>query len=222
MDSAALAALQKLAYLAEQGDTAIVIAETRPEVAAALVRIEMPLSAQGMVTFAPTTDAALEAAEDRLLARHRRPPGAAEDSARDALVRALRDQVLTDRLLALMAREDLAEGATLITAGETGQDIFVVDRGRLAVMARLPDGRRMRVRSLRPGAIVGEIASYAGLPRTADVVAESAATVYRFSPEAHAAAFAEAPELAAAWHEMIAITLSEKIHRTTLMLQESV
>lgn len=220
MDSAALAALQKLAYLAEQGLTTVVIADTQPSVAAALAKLTATLGKPGQILFADTTDAALEAAEERILARH--PPHDTAESARGALVGALDDEALADRLLALMQRETLAEGATLITYGETARDIFVVDQGRLAVMAHLPDGRTLRVRSLRPGAVVGEIASYAGLPRTADVVAETATTVYRFSPKALESALAQDPALAAAWHKMIAVTLSEKIHRTTLMLQESV
>lgn len=219
MDSAALAALQKLAYLAERGQTTIVITQTRPAVTAALARIEATLGAQGQVVFTDTTDSALEAAEERILTRH--PLHGTEEGARGALVSALEDEAVADRLLALMQCETLAKGTTLITYGETARDIFVVDQGRLAVMTHLPDGRTLRVRSLRPGAIVGEIASYAGLPRTADVVAETPATVYRFAPKTLESALAHDPALAAAWHKMIAITLSEKIHRTTLMLQES-
>ena len=38
-----------------------------------------------------------------------------------------------------------------------------------------PAGERLRVRKQSPGSIVGEIAAYLGVPRTADVVAESEA-----------------------------------------------
>ncbi|WP_424965435.1 cyclic nucleotide-binding domain-containing protein [Dinoroseobacter sp. S375] len=220
LDSAALAAMRKLEYLGEQHGTEIVIAGARPQLAAALLRIEAMLTDRSAVVFAPSVDGALEAAEDRLLADHAAGPWA--DTARSAIADALQDDALAARLLTRMQRLDVAEGRTLITYGAEDEDIYVIEAGRLAVFAHLSDGRRMRVRSLRAGAIVGEIASYARLPRTADVVAETPAVVYRIDPGTLDAVLSEDPALAAAWHKMIAITLSEKIHRTTLMLRESV
>lgn len=220
LDSAALAAMRKLEYLAEQHQTEIIIAGARPQLAGSLLRIEAMLTDRSVLRFAPSVDEALESAEDRLLRDH--PPAYWVESAQTTMADALQDDLLAAQLLARMHREELPEGAALITFGAEDEDIYVIEAGRLAVFAHLPDGRRIRVRSLRPGAIVGEIASYARLPRTADVVAETPVVVYRIDPGTLDTVLSEDPALAAAWHKMIAITLSEKIHRTTLMLRESV
>ncbi|MEM1079791.1 MAG: cyclic nucleotide-binding domain-containing protein [Pseudomonadota bacterium] len=220
LDSAARAAMRKLEYLGEQHATAIVVAGARPQLAPALLRIEAMLTNRSALCFAPSVDEALEQAEDRLLEGY--PPAYWLESAQTAIADALQDDGLATALLARMHREEIAQGAALITYGAADEDIYVIEAGRLAVFAHLPDGRRIRVRSLRPGAIVGEIASYARLSRTADVVAETPAVVYRIDPGTLDVVLSEDPALAAAWHKMIAITLSEKIHRTTLMLRESV
>lgn len=218
MDSAALAALQKLDFLAREGAVEIVITDARPEVAAALVRLEALLDDRAAIRFAKSTDAALAAAEDQLLSRAGAPQ--AEQNARMALEVALRDPRLADSLLARMSREDHVGGAHLVHAGERSGDVFILDRGRLAVLAPQPDGRADRIRTLRPGAVFGEIASYADLPRAADVVAETEARVYRLRADAVDEMMRDDPVLAAAWHELMAVTLSEKLHRTATMLRE--
>lgn len=219
LDSAALAALQKLDFLARKGKVEIVITDARPQVAAALVRLEALLDDRASIRFAGSADAALAAAEDRLLGRIEAPQ--AEQNARTALEVALRNTKLAACLLARMSEEDHSEGAHLVHTGDRSGDVFILDRGRLAVLAPQPDGRMDRLRTLRPGAIFGEIASYADLPRVADVVAETQVRVYRLSADAIAEMMRDDPALAAAWHRLMAITLSEKLHRTASMLREN-
>lgn len=72
----------------------------------------------------------------------------------------------------MMEKRHLNAGDILIKSGDKDKDVFLVEQGRVAVMATRPDGSKFRVRSMRPGAFVGEIASYAGLHRTADVIVE--------------------------------------------------
>ena len=52
--------------------------------------------------------------------------------------------------------------------------MFVLESGRLQVEMVTPEGTRVRLRTVLPGVVVGEIAMYSGVPRTADVVAEDA------------------------------------------------
>lgn len=82
-------------------------------------------------------------------------------------------------------------------------------------------GEPVRMRSLRSGALVGEMARHAGLPRSADVVAGIDAVLCRASAETLARLNRDDPELAAAWHRMIAVALAEKLNRTDQLLQEA-
>jgi len=92
--------------------------------------------------------------------------------------------------------------------------VFVLESGRLRVETVTAEGTRMRLRTLRPGVVVGEVALYTGVPRTADVVTETPAVVLRLSYDAIARIEADQPELAAALHRWLAWTLAERLGDT--------
>ena len=93
-------------------------------------------------------------------------------------------------------------------------DVFVLESGRLSVEMVTPEGTRMRLRAVRPGVVVGEIAMYTGVPRTADVVAETPSVVLRLSRASIEQLEADEPELAAALHRWLATTLAERLSDT--------
>jgi SulP family sulfate permease len=73
----------------------------------------------------------------------------------------------------------------------------------------------MRLRTVLPGVVVGEIAMYTGVPRTADVVAETPRVVLRLSRASIERMEAAEPELAAALHRWLARTLAERLSDTS-------
>jgi sulfate permease, SulP family len=102
----------------------------------------------------------------------------------------------------------------LIRQDEPPDDVFVLESGRLQVEMVTPEGTRVRLRTLLPGVMVGEIAMYTGDPRTADVVAETPSVVLRLSRASIERMEATEPELAAALHRWLARTLSERLTDT--------
>ena len=84
----------------------------------------------------------------------------------------------------------------------------------MAVETRTPEGRRIRLRTLRPGVVAGEIALYTGTPRTADVVAEVDSVVLRCSDERIARIEVDEPDVAAVVHRWLAGILAERLGRT--------
>ena len=62
--------------------------------------------------------------------------------------------------------------------------------------------------------VVGEIALYTGVPRTADVVAEAPSVVLRLSRPSIERMEAEEPALAASLHRWLASTVSERLNDT--------
>ena len=76
------------------------------------------------------------------------------------------------------------------------------------------EGTRLRLRTLRPGVVVGEIALYTGVARTADVVAEVPSVVLRISRASIERLEAEEPELAASLHRWLAAMLAERLTDT--------
>jgi SulP family sulfate permease len=111
-------------------------------------------------------------------------------------------------------RESLSDGAVLIRQGQSPDDFYVLESGRLRVEMQTPDGTRMRVRSISPGVVVGEVAMYSGDPRTADVVAEGPSVVLRLDRASIARIEAEDPALASAMHRWLAGVLSERLSDT--------
>jgi len=120
-----------------------------------------------------------------------------------------------------MQREEIAANTTLVRSGEQSGDVFLIDSGSLSVYINGKDGRRIRVQKQRPGAVVGEIASYAGTGRTADVEADIEAVIYRMRESRIEQLGRTAPDLAAAWHGAMAAALAEKLRRTNQLLSET-
>ncbi|MGZ5319767.1 MAG: cyclic nucleotide-binding domain-containing protein, partial [Actinomycetota bacterium] len=83
--------------------------------------------------------------------------------------------------------------------------------GRLRVELSTPEGERRRLSTVRPGVVVGEVALYTGVPRTADVIAETPCVVLGLSRASIERLEADEPETAAALHRWLASTLAVRL-----------
>ena len=117
-------------------------------------------------------------------------------------------------LAAHLERVSVPEGTVLLHQDDPPGDIYVLESGRLGVETTTPEGTRLRLRTLRPGVVVGEITLYTDVPRTADVVAEIPSVVLRIGRDEIERLEAEEPELAAALHRWLATTLAERLTDT--------
>jgi serine phosphatase RsbU (regulator of sigma subunit) len=90
----------------------------------------------------------------------------------------LLDKEIAAAILASGERQRLAAGQVLFRQGEAGDSAFIVLEGELDV--RVAVGvEQVQLARLRPHQLVGEIAVFARLPRTATVVAATDATLLR-------------------------------------------
>jgi SulP family sulfate permease len=163
----------------------------------------------GAVRFEPDLDRGLERIEDALL--HPREEEVApsrivsSDGARDPL------SGLPERFARYLDRQVVPEGTVLIRQGEPPGDLYVLESGRLNVETTTLEGTRIRLSSVSPGVMVGEVAMYLGGPRTADVVADTPCVVHRLSGASLERMEMEDPELAAALHRRLAEYLAERV-----------
>jgi CRP-like cAMP-binding protein/predicted MFS family arabinose efflux permease len=82
--------------------------------------------------------------------------------------------------LAAAAEEvHLAAGTAAVRQGEAADAFYVVEAGTFAVHATTASGERISAPTLGPGQYFGEIGLIEAIPRTADVVAQTDATVLR-------------------------------------------
>ncbi|HEX8099826.1 MAG TPA: SulP family inorganic anion transporter [Actinomycetota bacterium] len=206
MDSSAVLSFRKIAQLAEAGGFELVLGGV-PETARGQLEQGGVVAKEGVVTFEPDLDRALQRCEDGLLAGE--GSAAPSDKVTDAL------SSMPGGLSAYLERESIAQGTVLIRQGDPPGDLFVLESGRLATEATTGDGTRMRLRSLRPGVVVGEIGFYMGIPRTADIVAEQPSVVLRLSRAAIEQIETREPAMAAALHRWLASTLAERLNDTS-------
>lgn len=92
----------------------------------------------------------------------------------------------------------LAPGATLFSAGDPGDSVFVVLEGEVEVRATSAGGRDVRFQSLGAGSLVGEMAALDGGPRSADVVAARRCRLWRIPRAALVDALEAEPRAAVA------------------------
>ena len=162
---------------------------------------------EGLVSFEPDLDRGLQRCEDALLSAPGLPEAMAEHPAG-------RVEALPPGLAAHLERVSVPEGSILLHQDDPPGDVYVLESGRLGVETTTAEGSRIRLRTLRPGVVVGEITLYTGVARTADVVAEVPSVVLRIDRDSIERLEAEEPELAAALHRWLATTLAERLTDT--------
>jgi SulP family sulfate permease len=97
-------------------------------------------------------------------------------------------------------------------------DLFFVESGRVAIQLEVPGQAPVRLRSMGPGTVIGEVALYLKLPRSASVVAETDSSVYRLTLEALHTMQQQDPGLAAALHKFIVRLLAKRLNDTNKLL----
>jgi sulfate permease, SulP family len=207
VDSSAVVSFVKVMRLAEANGFEIVFTGASDPVRKQLARGGV-VEAAGIVRFEPDLDRGLQRCEDALLATAGGPASARVDGSVEGL------DGLPRGLSAYLDRLSLPVGTVLLHQDEPPGDVYVLESGRLGVETVTAEGKRMRLRTVRPGVVVGEVALYMGVPRTADVVAETPSVVLRFSRESIARMESEEPEVAAALHRWLATTLAERLHES--------
>jgi SulP family sulfate permease len=199
MDSSAVMSFRKVAQLAEANGFELVMTEPPGPVRRQLDRGGV-VASDGIIRFEPDLDRALQRCEDGLL-----EGVSVVDVSNEVLAG------LPPRLWTYFERLSMAEGTTLISQGESPDDVFVLESGRLRVELVTPEGTEMRLSTVLPGVMVGEIGLYTDVPRTADVVAETPSVVLRLSRASIERMEAEEPQLAGALHRWFAKTLAERL-----------
>jgi sulfate permease, SulP family len=209
LDSSAVLAFIKVHRLA-QGQGFTLIATGLSELRRELERGGFSEAAlPGLRVFADV-DRAIQWCEDRLLERE-----AAAGEAPRTLDALLRDgfglSVDAERLLPYLEVVELPAGQELISQGEPSTDVYLLESGRLTAVLTLPQGGQVRLRTMAPGTVVGEVTMYLETVRSASVVTEQPSRLYRLTTGALAAMERDEPELAAALHRALARLLAQRL-----------
>lgn len=224
MDSAAAAGFAKIHGMTSRAGVHLIFSAMPPAVASALARLGLgtgedhddAAKPEG-AACAADLDHALELCEDALLTEEKLLPAGGEITRH--LESILGGHPRLGDLAGAMQRLELAPGTALIRAGDPADDVFLVSEGRVRIQMTLPDGRTLRLRSMTAGAVVGEVGHCLNGKRTADVVVETPATVYRLSRAGLEGLERTDSELALLFHRLLAVTLAEKLVLANRMVQ---
>ncbi|MBD3306612.1 cyclic nucleotide-binding domain-containing protein, partial [candidate division KSB3 bacterium] len=94
--------------------------------------------------------------------------------------------------------------------------LYVVETGQVTIQLETKDQKPIRLRTMGPGTIVGELGIYLNRRAAASVIVLHPGTIYRLSRHALQQMQATDPHLAAFFHEFMASLLSERlIHMNT-------
>ena len=210
IDSSAVISFLRLAHFCEEWSIQLVFAGMAPAQERVIESRGDPALA-GARRFRSLAEA-LEHAEETLLTWS----GSAAEVAGSLERWFQRDsQALTqqpvERLLDFLERRTVAAGETIFSQGEPSDSIELLLSGRVQVVLDLPDGSRLRLRTMLEQTVLGEMGFFRRLPRSATVVAEQPSLLYRVTRARYERMLAEAPEAAAALHRVIIATLSDRI-----------
>lgn len=125
----------------------------------------------------------------------------------------------TARLTEFLEKTQFEQGEHLIRQGEQADDLFFIEFGEGVAYLELEGGARVRLRTIDPGTVVGEMALYLGTTRIESVIANTRIIAYRLTQEALSTMRESEPELAATFHEYIVRLLSERLINTTRVLE---
>ena len=122
------------------------------------------------------------------------------------------------KLMAYLERVEIAKGEYLIHQGDESEHLYLVECGQLSIYLELENESPLRLQTTGTRTVIGEIGLYLGTTRTASVIADEPSVVYRLSKAALADMKANAPDLAAAFHETVAHQLAERLVDTSRLI----
>ncbi len=195
-DSSAIASFVRLMAAAESRAFQVLLSAV-PETVAGLISTA-PGSSAALI-FADL-DHGLEHAEDALL--QAAAPAVADEEQQASLEfgHVLDDPAMRRRFRSYALPVTWQAGDLVMGQGERSTAMYFIETGQLTASLALADGGIVRLRTLLPGTVVGEVGCYLDVPRTLTLVAESAVSAWAIDRDGLERMRREAPDLAADFH----------------------
>jgi SulP family sulfate permease len=212
IDSSAVFSITRMRQLAESQHIHMVWTNLSPAIQRLLDRGGLVDESDNSFIILPTLDHGLEWCENQILAEH----GTTDltgfiEKIEEQLKRVIPDPEDVKKLMKYLEKKEVKEGEYLMRQGDQPDEMYFIEAGLVSVQLELPDGKILRLRSMRGGTTVGEMGMYLGNERTASVVANRPSVVYRFSRSALSEMEKNDTKVAALLHHWIARLLAERL-----------
>jgi SulP family sulfate permease len=217
LDSSAVFSFDRMRQLAETHDFFIVFSSL-PDSMLRLIAKARLLDLKGdqalgegkndaRVLAAPDLDAAIEWVENAVL-MHETSDNEEDDG--EALWEEL-VEIFGPAGRGFLKRRQFDAGEYLVRQGEEATDMLFILAGQVTILQELTNGKIVRIRTMRPGTVVGEVGWYRGLTRSASVVADTPTTVCRLSGRALQSMEKIGPRRVSAFHKFMAGLLANRL-----------
>jgi SulP family sulfate permease len=214
IDSSAVASFRRLRRLAEGNGVKLVLTEVPQDVRTPLVRSGVILQDDDICRLFPDLDHGLELCENEIISSS--PPSILPPrSLSQDLWEVFSNAGDVSRFLRYLERVEAPSGYDLFRQGDASKDLYIIESGELTAWYEIDGKKTKRLRTMGPGSVVGESGLYMDAMRSATVSTNGPAILYRLSLDALHRLTKEAPELAAAFHQLVARMLAQRIVNTT-------
>ncbi len=162
--------------------------------------------------FYEDTDAALEWAEDQVLADFLPAESVCHYPIDETDLLMGLDPKELEMFRSELERLEVNRGEELIREGEESRDLYILTRGSVSIKIHLPNtNRKKRLFTFGAGVVFGEMALLDGNPRSAQVLAEKNSEVYRLTQQNFGKLCRETPGNAVKLLQNIGVVLSHRL-----------
>jgi sulfate permease, SulP family len=117
----------------------------------------------------------------------------------------------TKRMEAYLEQLKLEPDDILVNEGDDSDALYFIETGQVTVYVHAKNNNRVRLQTLSPGTLVGEVGFFLDSPRSASVIADRRTVAYRLSRSAMLTMQENDPELALAFKDLIIRLVSERL-----------
>lgn len=218
IDSSAIMSFEKIKRHTQQNQITIMLTNLSDNIQQLFIKSGFLDEKYGSVIYGMDLDYSLEFCEDKLLANSTVVEQAF--SLKNYLSDFFPEESEVSFFMEYLEKIEVPSGHVLMKQGDLPDEMYFIEGGSVSVELELDSRKRIRLRSMGPGTIVGEVGTYLKSPRSATVVTTQPSTVYRLSVKSLEEMQASNPALVSHFHRFIVLLLSERLVHSNNMLNE--
>ena len=122
-------------------------------------------------------------------------------------------------LIEYFEHREISKDITIIEQEKDPGGIYFLESGRITVQLDTGTGDNIRLKSMGPGTVVGEVSLYLGSKASASVITDEDCKIYFLSKDNFKKLNMEAPEKAAELHTYIVQLLSDRLAKSNATIK---
>lgn len=212
VDSSAANSFTKMKQYAETEGFKLIFSHLIPIVTGQFIRGGFDVKEDGHFRTFVDLDRAMEWCENRILIEGQITHDGQRLSLEDQLSDFMPPGTEAGSVMKYLERQEVPEGYYLMRQGDPPQSLYFLESGQVtAQLEGKGKGKAVRLRTMGPGTVVGELGLYLRLLSTASVITDRPSVFYRLSEEALQKLEEDEPLVALAFHRFIVNCLGGRL-----------